>query len=174
MTKVIKLTENKLKNIVMEAISYEMENREAEEILDFFENTDKNWGLWKNIALQLMYRLDNKELIKWAVENDYYHEPQEDETQSEEYHEGVYTIANWKHDKTLDNLKPGMNVASDVIDELAGSMPPTSYATNCFQPGEPKTSYKGQPLYMTFSKNGGESWKYLGLCMANQTHPIIK
>ena len=43
MAKVIRINESTLKNMIMEAISYEMEERQAEDILEYFESQDVSW-----------------------------------------------------------------------------------------------------------------------------------
>lgn len=163
MGKVIKIKESTLRNMIMEAISYEMEEREAEDIMEYFESQDVSWEGWKEIALQLMNWLGNENLIKWAESNGYSH-PFSDEVEPTPYEEGgVYNMSNWLYDKNLDNLKPGTLVSNEVVEELAGSVPPKTYNRHYFQCGEPYSNINGQPVYMSFEINDGDSWKYVGL-----------
>ena len=84
--------------------------------------------------------------------------------------ENIYTRENWAQDGTL-KVKVGQYVADDVIEELRDSMPPTTYKSNCFQPGEAYThSVDYVELYMTFVIDNG-MWKYIGLCPKGSVHP---
>lgn len=112
---------------------------------------------------------DLRNIIKEVIFNTY----NEEENAPEEYSgNSPYTMSNWKHDKTLDNLKPGMDVTREVIDDLLNSVPPTTYKRTCFQPGEPYTVVKGQSAYQTFAQNADGTWKYIGLCAAGQNKPL--
>jgi hypothetical protein len=163
MGKVIKIKESTLRNMIMEAISYEMEEREAKDIMEYFESQDVSWEGWKEIALQLMNWLGNENLIKWAEANGYSH-PFGDEVEPTPYEgDGVYNMSNWQYDKNLDNLKPGTLVSNEVVEELAGAVPPKIYNRHYFQCGEPYSNINGQPVYMSFEINDGDSWKYVGL-----------
>lgn len=71
MGKLIRINESALKNMIMEAISYEMEERQAGDILDYFESQDVSWNGWKEIALQLMNWLGSQNLVEWAEANGY-------------------------------------------------------------------------------------------------------
>lgn len=163
MAKVIRINESTLKNMIMEAISYEMVEREAEDVMEYFESQDASWEGWKEIALQLMKWLGNKNLVEWAEANSYL-QPYSDEEEPTPYEEGgVYNMSNWQYDKFLDNLKPGTLVSNEVVEELAGAVTPTTYTRNYFQCGEPYSHMDGQPVYMSFELNDGNSWKYVGL-----------
>jgi hypothetical protein len=85
--------------------------------------------------------------------------------------ESIYTMENWNNDGTL---KPKVNqlVDNEVIEELANSVPPTTYKSTCFQPGEAYShSEEYIPLYMTFvNKNG--MWMYIGLCPKGTTKQV--
>ena len=73
-----------------------------------------------------------------------------------------YTMDDWRVDGSL---KPevGDYVEDEVIEELANSVPPTTYKSTLFQPGEAYTMSKDyEHLYMTFVNDG--NWKYVGLC----------
>ena len=84
--------------------------------------------------------------------------------------ENIYTRENWAQDGSL-KVKVGQYVADDVIEELRDSMPPTTYKSSCFQPGEAYThSVDYVELYMTFVIDNG-MWKYIGLCPKGSIHP---
>ena len=64
--------------------------------------------------------------------------------------ENIYTKDNWNRDGYL-KIKVGQYVADDVIEELRDSVPPATYKSSCFQPGEAYTlSIDYEDLYMTF------------------------
>ena len=84
--------------------------------------------------------------------------------------ENIYTKENWAQDGTL-KVKVGQYVADDVIEELRDSVPPATYKSSCFQPGEAYThSVDYVELYMTFVIDNG-MWKYIGLCPKGSIHP---
>lgn len=84
--------------------------------------------------------------------------------------ENIYTRENWVQDGSL-KVKVGQYVADDVIKELRDSMPPTTYKSSCFQPGEAYThSVDYVELYMTFVIDNG-MWKYIGLCPKGSNQP---
>ena len=84
--------------------------------------------------------------------------------------ENIYTKDNWNKDGYL-KVKVGQYVADDVIEELRDSVPPATYKSSCFQPGEAYTlSIDYENLYMTFIIDNG-MWKYIGLCPKGSIHP---
>lgn len=84
--------------------------------------------------------------------------------------ENIYTKDNWNSDGYL-KVKVGQYVADDVIEELRDSVPPATYKSSCFQPGEVYTlSIDYEDLYMTFIIDNG-MWKYIGLCPKGSIHP---
>ena len=84
--------------------------------------------------------------------------------------ENIYTKENWAQDGTL-KVKVGQYVADDVIEELRDSVPPATYKSSCFQPGEAYShSVDYVELYMTFVIDNG-MWKYIGLCPKGSIHP---
>lgn len=84
--------------------------------------------------------------------------------------ENIYTKENWAQDGYL-KVKVGQYVADDVIEELRDSVPPATYKSSCFQPGEAYTlSIDYEDLYMTFIIDNG-MWKYIGLCPKGSIHP---
>ena len=84
--------------------------------------------------------------------------------------ENIYTRENWTQDGTL-KVKVGQYVADDVIEELRDSVPPATYKSSCFQPGEAYThSVDYIALYMTFVIDNG-MWKYIGLCPKGSNQP---
>lgn len=84
--------------------------------------------------------------------------------------ENIYTKNNWNSDGYL-KIKVGQYVADDVIEELRDSVPPATYKSSCFQPGEAYTlSIDYEDLYMTFIRDNG-MWKYIGLCPKGSIHP---
>lgn len=84
--------------------------------------------------------------------------------------ENIYTKDNWNRDGYL-KVKVGQYVADDVIEELRDSVPPATYKSSCFQPGEAYThSVDYIALYMTFVIDNG-MWKYIGLCPKGSNQP---
>lgn len=84
--------------------------------------------------------------------------------------ENIYTKDNWNKDGYL-KVKVGQYVVDDVIEELRDSVPPATYKSSCFQPGEAYTlSIDYENLYMTFIIDNG-MWKYIGLCPKGSIHP---
>lgn len=81
----------------------------------------------------------------------------------------VYTMDDWKNDGKL-NLQIGQYIDDEVFYELKNKVQPRAYSRRCFQPGEIQcTSINNEPLYHTFTNDGG--WVYLGLCAGNETTP---
>lgn len=169
MKKIIKLTESDIRGLIKEALSsMEEEDNVVNEIYEFFESQDKSWDKWKEIALQLMNWLGNKQLVEWAQANDYWQPFAEDDEPTPYDGHGVYTMNNWRHDGTLGNLKPGTLVSNEVVTELANSMPPTTYSRSYFQCGEPYSHKNGVPVFMSFEAAGNGNWKYVGLKPAGE------
>ena len=84
--------------------------------------------------------------------------------------ENIYTKDDWIRDGYL-KVKVGQYVADDVIEQLHDSVPPATYKSSCFQPGEAYTlSIDYEDLYMTFVIDNG-MWKYIGLCPKGSIHP---
>ena len=82
-----------------------------------------------------------------------------------------YTMDDWRMDGSL---KPevGEYIEDEVIEELAGSVPPTTYSRGIFQPGEAYTmSEDYADLYMTFVRDN-DAWKYIGLCPKGSTKTV--
>ena len=82
-----------------------------------------------------------------------------------------YTMDDWRMDGSL---KPevGEYIEDEVIEELAGSVPPTTYSRGIFQPGEAYTMSEDYvDLYMTFVRDNG-TWKYIGLCPKGATKTV--
>ena len=83
----------------------------------------------------------------------------------------LYTMDDWRVDGSL---KPevGNYIEDEVIEELANSVPPTTYRMGIFQPGEAYTmSEDYADLYMTFVRDSG-AWKYIGLCPKGSTKRV--
>ena len=82
----------------------------------------------------------------------------------------VYTMDRWHNDGSI-KLTPGQLVDDKVIEELANSVPPTTYSRGIFQPGEAYSmSENWEELYMTFIHKD-EGWSYIGLCPEGSTTP---
>lgn len=82
-----------------------------------------------------------------------------------------YTMDDWRVDGSL---KPevGDYVEDEVIEELANSVPPTTYSRGIFQPGEAyDMSEEYTELYMTFVREQ-RGWKYVGLCPKGSTKQL--
>lgn len=181
MKRVIRLTESDLRGMVRRILnerisnSYEDEQSQLGDLMEFLESQDASWGKWKEIALSLIARMGTSDALDWAEANGYLEPFGGDEEDEElEYTDGdVYTMANWRHDRNLDNLKPGTRVEDDIVEQLRNGMPPKTDGMGVFQTGEPYSHFKGQPTYMTFTRNGDSTWTYVGLCLAGQTKPIV-
>ena len=82
-----------------------------------------------------------------------------------------YTMDDWRVDGSL---KPevGDYVEDEVVEELANSVPPTTYSRGIFQPGEAyDMSEDYTDLYMTFVREE-RGWKYVGLCPKGSTKQL--
>lgn len=76
----------------------------------------------------------------------------------------VYTMDNWAEDRTL-KVQEGQIIAPEVFYQLLESVPPETYSSGIFQPGEAYShDFKtGRALYMTFENVGDDYYKYVGL-----------
>ncbi len=82
----------------------------------------------------------------------------------------IYTQQDWERDGSL-KVQVGQCIDDTVFENLLNAVPPTTYKSYCFQPGEAWSHYKGYPLYLTFVK-ANEGWMYKGLCFKGQNKPI--
>ncbi|MGM9740502.1 MAG: hypothetical protein ACI3ZP_07855 [Candidatus Cryptobacteroides sp.] len=69
----------------------------------------------------------------------------------------IYTREDWRRDREI-NPRLGQIVADDVIEVLAGTVPPKTWAHSIFQFGE-RQNANG---YMTF-RHTKDGWIYIGI-----------
>lgn len=76
----------------------------------------------------------------------------------------------WKADGTL-KVRQGQMVSNDVIDELLGCVPPTTYSLGLFQVGEPYDHDEcGCALFGTYQRKK-YGWLYVGNCRKGEIIP---
>jgi len=72
-------------------------------------------------------------------------------------------MQDWKNDGTL-KVQEGQIIAPEVLWELVGSVPPTTWGNGVFQMGEADSHRNGIALYKTFERVDNKNhYKYVGL-----------